>query len=161
MIQNEKTHQPRLSLSPFICAAALLLAAAGVGCQTTNSASFASVVIKGKSNDQIAAATARVFAADGYRGGMIGPDQMMFEKEASRGTTYAREGVVGGVYGASTIKRVRVEMEPLGGGSTRLQCKAYMVTGGSDPFFQNESPLANMRSGPYKSLLKQVAKQLE
>jgi hypothetical protein len=36
-----------------------------------------------------------------------------------------------------------------------------MLTGGSDPFFQDEVPLANVRKGPYQKLLKQVQKQLK
>lgn len=33
---------------------------------------------------------------------------------------------------------------PLAGGTLRLQCKAYMITAASDPFFSDEVPLANM-----------------
>ena len=33
--------------------------------------------------------------------------------------------------------------------------------GGSDPFFQDEVPLAQIRSGPYQSLLTKVAEQLK
>jgi hypothetical protein len=90
-----------------------------------------------------------------------GPGQMVFEKEASRATSFSREGLVDTYYGAQTINRVRVEIVPLSDGSNRLQCKAFMVTGGSDPFFQNEVPLANLRSGPYKLLLNKVSKQLK
>jgi hypothetical protein len=44
---------------------------------------------------------------------------------------------------------------------SRLQGKAYMLTGGSDPVFQDEVPLAKARKGPYQSLLKKVQKQLK
>ncbi len=86
----------------------LLLALAGSGCRSFSgpgSASFASVTIPNHSEEDIAAATAQVFGADGYRGGKTGPDQMVFEKEASRATTFAREGFVGTHYGAQTINR--------------------------------------------------------
>jgi len=142
----------------------LWLALAGTGCSTVNdngSGGFASVTIQNRSAEEIAAATAQVFGADGYRGGMTGPGRMMFEKAASRGTSFAREGFVAGFYGAQTINRVRVEIVPVAQGSFRLECKAYMVTGGSDPFFQDEVPLADARSGPYRSLLNKVARQLE
>jgi hypothetical protein len=36
-----------------------------------------------------------------------------------------------------------------------------MLTGGSDPFFQDEVPLAKIRKKPYQSLLKKVQKQLQ
>jgi len=124
------------------------------------SASFASVTIQNHSAAEIAAVAAQVFGADGYRGGMIGPGQLVFEKEASRLTTFAREGIVNTTSGAQTINRVRAEIVPLSGGSFRLQCNAYMVTGGSDPFFQEEDPIAHIRSAPYQSLLNKVASQL-
>ena len=142
----------------------LLLALSGAGCGSLSgpgSASFASVTIQNKSPEAISAATAQVFGADGYRGGLTGSGEMVFEKEASRGTSFAREGLVDTYYGGQTINRVRVQIVPLSNGSYRLQCKAYMVTGGSDPFFQNEVPLANVRSGPYELLLNKVSKQLK
>ncbi len=142
----------------------LLLALAATGCGSlsgSGSASFASVTIQNRSAEEIANATIRVFGADGYRGGQTGSGQMVFEKEASRGTSLAREGLTAGFYGAQTINRVRAEIVHLTGGTFRLQCKAYMVTGGSDPFFQDEVPVTNIRSGPYQSLLNKVAKQLK
>jgi hypothetical protein len=111
--------------------------------------------------EEIAAATAQVFAADGYRGGLTGSGQMVFEKEASRATSISREGIVGTHYGTQTINRVRAEVVSQGGGTYRLQCKAFMVTGGSDPFFQDEVPLANLRSGPYQLLLNKVKSRLK
>jgi hypothetical protein len=36
-----------------------------------------------------------------------------------------------------------------------------MVTGGSDPFFQDEVPVTNVRSGPFQSLLNNVVKTLK
>jgi hypothetical protein len=152
---------PAAAPAALVC---LLLALVGAGCQSTGesaSASFASVTIQNHSAEQIAAATAQVFGADGYRGGPTGAGQMVFEKEASRLTTLSRDGLVATQAGASTINRVRVEIAPLSAGAYRLQCQAYMVTGGSDPFFQEEVRLTNVRSGPYRSLLKKVAEQLK
>ncbi len=143
---------------------ALGLALAGAGCGSLSgpgSASFASVTIQNHTQEEIVAATAQVFGAEGYRGGPSGSGQMVFDQEASRGSSFAREGVVGGFYGAQTLNRVRVEIVSLADGAYRLQCKAYKVSGGSDPFFQDEVPLANIRSGPYQSLLDKVAKQLK
>ena len=101
-----------------------------------------------------------MFGADGYAGGASGPGKMVFEKAASRGTSFAREGLVAAGYGAQTINRVRVEIVTMADNSHRLDCQAFMVTGGSDPFFQNEVPVAHARSGPYQSLLEKVKKQL-
>lgn len=85
---------------------------------------------------------------------------MVFEKEASQGTTLAREGLLAAHYGAQTINRVKVESVPLNEGAFRLQCKACLVKGGTDGFFQDEVPLANLRSGPYQALLDKVKQQL-
>jgi len=141
----------------------LLLALVAAGCSTpggANSGVFASVTIKNHSPEEISAATAQVFAADGYAGGPSGSGQMVFQKAASRGTSFAREGLVSAGYGAQTINRVKLKMVELPADSYRLECTAYMVTGGDDPFFQNEVPLAHIRKGPYQSLLDKVKKQL-
>jgi hypothetical protein len=125
------------------------------------SSGFASVIIKDKTKEEIIVATAKVFTADGYQSGKSASGQMVFDKEASRGTSIARDGIVATQDGVRTINRVRVDVIPLDDGSHRLQCKAYMVTGGSDAFFQDEVPLAKIRKGPYQSLLKKVQKQLK
>ena len=162
--QNTLTRSSSRCLLTFSALTGLWLVLASPGCGSLSgpgSASFASVTIKNHSVQEIAAACSKVFGADGYRGGVSGPGQMVFEKETSRATSFSREGLVDTYYGAQTINRVRVEIVPLSDGSNRLQCKAFMVTGGSDPFFQNEVPLANLRSGPYKLLLHKVSKQLK
>ena len=74
--------------------------------------------------------------------------------------TLSREGLVNTQAGAQTLNRVVVDIVSLSA-AYRVQCKAYMVTGGSDPFFQDEVPLANIRRRPYQSLLNKVKKQLQ
>lgn len=147
-------------LAPALAAVLLALVGAGCGAFKAGSASFASVIIKGHSPEEITRTTAQVFKEDGYAGGSMKGRPMVFQKEASRATTMSREGLANTYYGAQAIDRVVVEIVALGGGQQRLQCQAYVVTGGNDPFFQNEVPLTNVRSGPYRSLLNKVAKQL-
>jgi hypothetical protein len=150
----------RFSPATVLC---LILALAAAGCSTpggANSGAFASVTIKNHSAEEISAATTEVFAADGYTGVPSGSGQMVFQKAASRGTSFAREGLVSAGYGAQTINRVKLKMVEMPGNSYRLDGTAYMVTGGDDPFFQNEVPLAHIRRGPYQSLLDKVKKQL-
>ena len=135
-----------------------------MGCRTLTgpaSASFASVTIENQTAKSIAAATTEVFLEEGYRGGMTTSGQLAFDKEASKATTFAREGLVTSYYGGSTICRVRVAIVPLGVGSFRLQCQAFMVTGGGDAFFQDEVPLTNLRSGPYQALMYKVKRKLQ
>jgi hypothetical protein len=137
-----------------------VLAGAGCGTSKPGSASFASVIIKGHSPEEITRVTAQVFQEAGYAGGSMKGRPFVFQKEASRATTMSREGLASTHYGAQSIDRVVVDIVALSGGQQRLQCKAYVVTGGSDPFFQEEVPLTNVRSGPYRSLLNKIAKQL-
>jgi hypothetical protein len=138
----------------------VLLAA---GCRTGDpaSASFASVVIPGKTPDEICKAAATVFQQDGYQVAQLTPSSMVFQKEASRGQSLAYGGVVDTHYGAVTLVRVRAQLVDLGAGSHRLQCQASMVRDAGDSFFEDESRLINMRSRPYQKLLDKVAKSLK
>ena len=108
----------------FNALAAALLALAGAGCGATKpgSASFASVTIKGQSPDDIARVTAQVFQEEGYVGGSMKGHPMVFQKEGSRMTDLAYQGVVDTHYGANTVVRVKVDIVSLGGDSHRLQC---------------------------------------
>jgi len=142
----------------------LLLTFAVAGCSSLSgpgSGSFASVTIHNHSPKEIHAAAGKVFREDGYAGFQTGPAQMVFEKEASRLATISRDGLNAAQDGARTIERVRTELVDLGGGSYRLQCQAYMVSGAGDSFFENEVAKTHIRSGPYRSLLSKVAKELD
>ena len=150
----------RGTLAALLCLA-VALAGTGCGAFKPGSASFASVAIKGHSSEEIARVTAQVFQEDGYVGGSMAGQAMVFQKEGSRMQNLAYEGVVDTHYGASTLVRVKVNIVMLGEDSRRLQCQAYIVKGAGDAFFEEEQRLANFRSGPYQSLLNKVAKQLK
>jgi hypothetical protein len=150
------------SLSGFL----LLSLACGVfstGCSLGKpaSASFASVVIANRSVEQIQQAATVVFQGDGYSASAGSGNTMVFEKEGTRANNLAYNGLVGTHYGAQTIIRVRTDIVDLGGGSSRLQCQAFMVRNANDSFFEDESRLANFRSGPYQKLLDEVVKRLQ
>jgi hypothetical protein len=148
-----------LLVSTLFVVAGLL---SGTGCQSgPASASFASVTIPGKTPEEICQTAGAVFREDGYKVALLSPEQMVFEKEASRGESLAYSGVVDTHYGATTLVRVRAELVDLGEGSHRLQCQAYMVRNAGDSFFADESRLVNMRSRPYQNLLDKVAKRLK
>ena len=146
------------------CALAMisLCALLATSCRTgPSSASFASVVIPGKTPDEICKTAAVVFQQDGYQVAQLTPSSMVFQKEASRGQSIAYGGVVDTHYGALTLVRVRAQLVDLGAGSHRLQCQASMVRDAGDSFFEDESRLINLRSGPYQRLLNKVAKSLK
>ena len=169
-VQTSAMNQDTITWSSLKCSSAftvltgLWLALSGAGCGSLTepaSAGFASVTIQNHSPEQIAAATAQVFGADGYRGGTTGPGEMVFEKKASRATTLSREGLVETYGGARTVNRVRAQIVSLSGGSSyRLQCQAYVVRDAGD-LLEDQVPLTNLRSGPYRSLLNKVKKQLK
>ena len=150
-----------------ICIAALSLAVSclvlSAGCRTgePDSASFASVQIKGKTPEEICKAAGEVFQEDGYMVGSLNPSAMVFQKEGSRGQSLAYGGVVDTYYGSSTKVRVRAQLVDMGLGTYRLQCKAYMVRNANDSFFEDESAILNIRARPYQNLLDKVAKRLK
>src|SRR5690242_15871256 len=100
----------------------LLCALMAAGCRTgdPNSASFASVIIKGKSQDEICKTAAAVFQEDGYQVASLAPQNMVFQKEGSRGQSLAYSGVVDTHYGGGTVVRVRAQLVDLGAGGQRL-----------------------------------------
>ncbi len=134
------------------------------GCRTSEpaSASFASVKISGKTPQEICQSAGTVFTEDGYKVLSLDPGGMIFQKEGTRGQSIAYGGVVDTHYGSTTAVRVRAAVVELGADTCRLQCKAYIVRDASESaFFQDETPLANIRSRPYQNLLDKVAKQLK
>lgn len=133
------------------------------GCRTgqPDSASFASVQIKGKTAEEICKTTGEVFQEDGYMVGSLNPSAMVFQKEGSRGQSLAYGGVVDTYYGSSTAVRVRAQLVDMGMGTYRLQCKAYMVRNANDSFFEDESAVLNIRARPYQNLLDKVANRLK
>ncbi len=148
-----------LTALTLLLLSALLVAGCGMG--KPAGASFASVIIPGKTPEEICKTTGSVFQEDGYKILALTPASMIFMKEATRGQSMAYSGVVNTSYGAVTMVRVKAELVDLGNGSQRLQCQASMVRNAGDSFFEDESRLTNLRSGPYQSLLNKVAKRLK
>jgi hypothetical protein len=156
----------RLHWHPALLAGGLVLlcAALSSGCRSAGkpaSASFASVVIAGRSVEEIQQAAVAVFQGDGYRAPRAAGGDMIFEKEGSRKNQIAYAGPVGAHYGEQVIVRVRAQIVELGASSDRLQCKAYMVRNANDSFFADEIPLPNRRGRPYQKLLDEVARRLK
>jgi hypothetical protein len=150
------------ALSPgllsLLCAA---LVSGGCSLGKPASASFASVVIANRSVEQIQQTTKAVLQGDGYSAFPGSGNTLVFEKEGTRGDSLAYNGLVDTHYGAQTIVRFRTDIVDLGGGSLRLQGQAFMVRNANDAFFEDETRLANFRSGPYQKLLDEVAKRLQ
>jgi hypothetical protein len=138
----------------------ILIAPAISGCRSIgkpNSASFASVEIKGRTPTEIRDATVSVFRDDGYSTVFAGTTDLVFEQEGSRMNKVAYGDWVGG---SSVYVRVKASIVPLSESDYRLQCTAYMVRN-KGTGIEDEVRLANVRSGPYQRLLKKVAGQLK
>ena len=159
---NEPFHYLLRQANRLALAIALLALVLTTGCGGgPSSASFASVEIAGKTQDEICKTTAAVFQEDGYQVSTLTPANMVFQKEGSRSQSLAYGGVVDTHYGAVTLVRVRAQLVDLGAGSYRLQAKAYMVRNANDSFFEDESAILNVRSRPYQKLLNKVEKRLK
>jgi len=154
---------PKSQLPLLAALLSLALVALATGCRSAGkpaSASFASVIIPDRSMEQILDTTIVVFRADGYTPFANG-SELIFDKEGSRLNTISRDGLVATQAGAATIVRVKVEIVALPPDSHRLQCRAYMVSGAGDSFFEDEHKLADFRGRPYQKLLDDVAKRLK
>jgi hypothetical protein len=149
---------------PTAVAAAITVFCAFVvsGCHlfSPGSASFASVTITNRSPAEIGVAVGQVFQEDGYTLRTSKDGQWVFEKEGTRANDLAYNGLVATHNGSRTAVRVRMDLVELGNDSRRLQCQAYMVRNAGEAFFEDESRVANIRSGPYQSLLDKVAERL-
>jgi hypothetical protein len=161
--QQRMTTMTTFTQSLGILTLSLVCGILSTGCRSMGeptSASFASVTISGRSVEQIRNTAKAVFQADGYETFTFG-NELVFEKEGTRGNTLAYDGLIATQSGARSIVRVKSEVVDLGGGSHRLQCQAYVVSGAGDSFFEEEHRVANIRSKPYQNLLDEVAKRLK
>jgi hypothetical protein len=159
--QSSPLRPTAATLVGSVLASIFLLAGTGCHLGKPASASFASVVIPGKSPEEIGKATVAVFQEAGYSVTSTSLDNLIFQKEGTRGQNLAYGGVVDSYYGSTTKVRVKAQIVDLGEGSNRLQCQAYIVRDAGDSFFEEEQKMASMRSGPYQSLLNKVVKRLE
>jgi hypothetical protein len=141
----------------------LVILAAFAGCSSLDkpsSASFASVVIINHTPAQIKANATIVFEQYGYQlVGKIG-DDLVFQRDATRGETISYAGLVGAHEGAMIVMRVRVNVLQKDANSYWLSCKAFAVSNPGQPVFENSTPLFHFQNGPYQKLLDQVLADL-
>ena len=102
-------------LSWGLSALALVCAVLSSGCRTSSGSSgFASVVIAGRSAEEVRQTAAAVFREDGYMLRSANSGQLIFERD---GTTMGR--VAYGSYGNDVMQRVRVQTVEIGRASCR------------------------------------------
>ncbi|MFO1477501.1 MAG: hypothetical protein U1F98_12710 [Verrucomicrobiota bacterium] len=137
------------------------LALAATGCQTFSDKvpnTLASVTVKNQSNAAIAEATTQVFQNHGFHCTVPGSTQMTFERPGTR-KNYAQYGSL--VFNETIIIRVTVYIKKLGGDSTELACKAWIVEDPNDPVFEDDHRVRELNRWPYEDLLEDVRKALE
>ena len=152
-----KTLQIPGKLIITLALAAGLFAVAGCGLTKPASASFASIVVNGHTVKEIQNAAGQVFSADGYNV-MVRDNEMKCEKEGSRATQLAYEGLAGN--GPVNV-RVLASIVQLSQTSYRLECQAFIVKSPGDAVMEEVIRLQNIRSRPYQDLLDKVAKKLQ
>ena len=122
-------------------------ALAGSSCRSLThpvSARFASVVIQGRTAQQIRDTAVEVFAADGYQTAVMG-QTMIFQKQGTVANTIAHDGLIAAQGGAVTLIRVRAAVVDLGGGAHRLECEAFMVKGAGYRFLEEGHGVTDRR----------------
>jgi hypothetical protein len=134
----------------------LMLACSGCSSSRGGAKQFASVTIHGKSAATIRDTVAAVLGAQGY---------VPAAKEV--GWAYERRGstmsqvVHGGWFDTEAVReRIKLYLVPQADGAHRLDCSAMMVSDPGDAFFEEESRMTTLRSGPYQKLLNEVERRL-
>jgi len=141
----------------------ILAALFSAGCASTDrpaSASFAAVVIPNKTAEQIQKAAVSVFQENGWQALTLADGSQGFEREATEREVREYAGFVGAHEGAKVNMRVVIHIEPKNAGADWLSCKAYAVANPGQGIFETTTALFGWKSGPYQTLLNQVAARL-
>lgn len=137
---------------------AILLCISSAWGKTTSRPSdsiFASVKIENHSKTEIQAATIAVFKKAGYTSAGI-KGELLFEADGKPWMQRAYRRNISG--GDPVMERVKAQIVLQDSGALLLKCNAYAVqTMGSR---KKEIAVRVRRSGPYRELLKQVARKL-
>ena len=96
-----------------------------------------------------------VFTAAGLTLGKRAPDQMVFERPASRQQTAA----YGSWFGGQAKVRLKVDFMPQGNGVMFLRCRSFIARE-AGTMSEDEQPLARRHVKEYEPLLSEVANRL-
>ena len=128
------------------------------GCKTDErpeSAQFASVVIHGRSIDQIHAAIIDIFHEHQYKAVKDTLSTLVFEELASKTTNL----IYGNWLGGRVWSRVKVTLDPIGDNSFRIECHAFLVENKGE-VLEEEKPVGKMHRKPFQQMMDDVAKRL-
>jgi hypothetical protein len=79
-----------------------------------------------------------------------------------RGTSKMGQLLHGGWFDDEGVReRVKLKLIPLSEGVFRLESEAVMVRDAGDAFFEEETRMTRLKSGPYRKLLEEVEQRLQ
>jgi len=136
----------------------VLVLALAVGCRSTKEgpAAFASVTLSGAGPETIRETVAAVMTEKGFYESSRGRDWMF-----DRRTSAMSQLVHGGWFDRDSVReRFRLRLIPLGDGLHRLEGTAVMVRDAGEAFFEEESRMTRLKSGPYQKLFDEVERRL-
>lgn len=151
-------HLSRLRRTGSTLLLATLALTLASGCSSTKSTSqtFAAVTLEGHSSETIRQSVADVFTNEGFFR-VSRPGQWIYD----RPTSAMSQAIHGGWFDWGTVReRVRLRLVPLGDDLYRLEAKAVIVRDAGEAFFEEETRMTRLRSGPYQKLLDRVAASL-
>ena len=129
----------------------------GFGCRSPNareSAAPGSIVIQGKTLEEIRHAAIVVFSREHYRLSYSGQSEISFEKKVG--------GMSELIYGnwanndQGVWERFRLSFTPDGPGLWRVDCEVFRVTNHGQGFFEDEAKLSKGRSSSSQKLLRSI-----
>jgi hypothetical protein len=148
--------QPRHWLRRWL----ILLGVSGiVSCTTTdeNAKQFAAVTLRDHEPPAIRRTVEAVFTEKGY---WDSSRRNLWCYE--RGTSKMGQLLYGGWFDEEGVReRVKLRLIPLSEGVYRLEAEAVMVRDAGDSFFEEETRMTRLKSGPYRKLLEAVEARLQ
>lgn len=135
-----------------------LLGLTGAGCKSTDkpeTAQFASVEIRGRTPQQIRAATADVMREHGYKAATGNVSTIVFEKEGSTMNNIAYGNWMGG--GIAT--RAKISLVPVTDDMFRLECHAFLVRSKGEAV-EEEITIKGIHRGQYQKMMNEIGKRL-
>ncbi len=140
----------------------LLTCLAGFGCHSTAgrpAADMVTVVIQGKSEEQIRQTALEVFTKAHYQPSTGALREQVFERKAGALSNVLYGGLPG--EDPSVWERVRLTFLPKEDGSYVVGLNAFLVSDKGENFFENETRRSSLRRHSYRKLLQAIQDKLK
>jgi hypothetical protein len=137
---------------------AALALALGLGCESPGggSGAFATITVHSASAELVRVTVREVFGEEGFYDASRGGAWFL-----DRPTSKVGQWMHGGWFDGSGVReRAKLRLISLSDGAYRLECTGVMVRDAGDAFFEEETRMTGLKSGPYKKLLNEVDRRL-